>query len=123
MDSVYATILSPWGRVILLSLIIGLATAGIKATTPKETWLRALLPAIPVMIGAICGLVPGVLIGEARLLLGAGAGALSSSTVELWNRYKAQLTIGDLKKLASGNAPPLVKKTVIEETEIKGEKS
>jgi hypothetical protein len=84
----------------MLSLIIGLATQGIKAATPKETWVRAILPAIPIFIGAICGLIPGVLIGEAKLLLGAGAGALSSSAVELWNRYKDQATIDDLKRVA-----------------------
>ena len=122
MDSLYSILLSPGGRVLLLSLVIGIATSGVKAFTHKDTFVRALLPAIPIFVGVLAGLIPGVLTGEAPLLLGAGAGALSSSTVELWNRYKAQLTIGDLKKLASGNAPPLVKKPASEEPEIKGGK-
>jgi len=90
MDSLYQLFLSPPGRVLLLSLIVGIATQGIKTTTPKETWARASLPAVPVLIGALCGLFPGVLIGEATVLMGAGAGALSGVAVQLYERYKEQ---------------------------------
>ena len=100
LNAIYALVLSAPGRVVFLALVIGLATQGVKTTTPKETWLRALLPAIPIMIGALCGLIPGVLIGDARILLGAGAGALSSSAVELWNRYQDQLRTSELQKLS-----------------------
>ncbi len=102
MDSIDAVVLSPWGRVILLSLVIGLATQGIKQVTPKETWLRALLPAIPVLLGGICGVIPGILTGEATLLLGMGAGALSATTVELWNRYQDQIEVAAVKKMEKG---------------------
>lgn len=106
METLYALALSPWGRVLLLSLIIGLSMQGVKATTPPQTWLRAMLPAIPVLIGGICGLIPGVLVGEATVLLGAGAGALSSSMVELWGRYKDQAMVVALQQLPGNQGAP-----------------
>jgi hypothetical protein len=102
MDSILAIALSPAGRVALLSLIVGLATQGLKTVTPGKTWLRAFLPAIPILLGGLLALIPGVLIGEGTLLLGLGAGAISSSLVELYNRYKEQAGNVALKRLGEG---------------------
>ncbi len=108
MDSVYLVVLSAPGRALMLSLIIGISMQGIKATTPPQTWLRAMLPAIPILFGAVCGLVPGILTGDAKILLGAGAGALSSSIVELFDRYKWHIESLALKKVGIDASPAVV---------------
>lgn len=107
MDTVYAYLLTPLGRAVLLSLIIGGIMQPIKLTTPQGTWLRAMLPTIPVLIGLLAAIVPGILIGEAKLILGMGAGALSSSAFEIWDRYKAHAENLALGKLGvNPNTPP-----------------
>jgi len=101
MDTFYALLLSPLGRALLLSVAIGLVCQGLKTQAPKGSWLRALLPLWSILLGLLASLIPGVLTGEAATFLGLGAGALSSTTVEIWGRYKDQLVTLDLKKLAS----------------------
>lgn len=100
MDNILALILSPLGRALFLSLIIGIALQGLKGFFAKGTLQRALLPLWAVLLGALAGLLPGVLIGDAALLLGAGAGALSATVVETYNRYKDHIAELALKKLA-----------------------
>jgi len=105
MDTFYALLLSPLGRALLLSVAIGLVCQGLKTQAPKGSWLRALLPLWSVLLGLLASLIPGVLPGEAATFLGLGAGALSSTTVEIWGRYKDQIVTLDLKKLASKGGP------------------
>ncbi len=102
MDTLYALLLSPMGRFLSLAVAIGLVMRGIKEMAAKGTWLRALLPLVSVLLGAICGLIPGLLTGEAALFLGIGAGAISPVAVEVYDRYQAQIRELDLKRLAKG---------------------
>ena len=106
MDSLYAIVLSPWGRVALLSLVIGLATQGIKGACPKGSWVRAFLPLLAVLLGVVSSLLPDVLTGPAPQLLGAAAGAFSTFAVEQWHRYKDQATTATFKKLATPKETP-----------------
>jgi hypothetical protein len=100
MDNLLTLLLSPLGRALLLSLTIGIAMQGLKSVSPKGTLRRALLPLWAVLGGGVSGLLPNVLTGEATLLLGAGAGALSATVVETYNRYKDHLAELALKRLA-----------------------
>jgi len=72
---------------------------GIKAASPKGTLRRALLPLWAVLAGFGCSFVPGLLVGEAAPLLGAGAGALSATAVEIYNRYQDHLAKAALNQL------------------------
>ena len=99
LEQILALLLSPLGRALFLSLIIGIALQGFKSVSPKGTLRRALLPLWAVLLGSCAGLLPGVLVGDAALLLGAGAGALSATVVETYNRYKDHLAELALKKL------------------------
>ena len=108
MDTILSLYNSVPGRFVLLSLAIGIMTSGAKLPLAPDSFWRTILPAIPVLFGcALAVFAPGVWYVQgidAALPLGMGAGALSSSAVELYNRYKEDAIKKALAALASNSS-------------------
>ena len=109
MDTILSLYNSVPGRFVLLSLAIGIMTSGAKLPIGPDSFLRTILPAIPVLIGcALAVFAPGIWYVpsvDASLPLGMGAGALSSSAVELYNRYKEDAFKKALAMMARNSTP------------------
>lgn len=91
-----ALVNTAWGRLFLLAIVLGYVTQKLKEiTAPKGTLRAAILPAMPVFLGAPLGLIPRFLPGVSEapiaVLLCALAGVLCAWLFHVGSRVGEHL--------------------------------